>query len=114
MTTELWVLLSCLQDLKTITRINSGLSSRPLHLRSLAQEIPTRLEFQTPPLGFHQILKEMRGIKGLELDRDVETGDEAGPGAVHASVDDGGRRRGAVDAGGDWTIGWWIAILGHR
>lgn len=27
------------------------------HLRSISQEIPTKLEFQTLPLGFHQVLK---------------------------------------------------------
>jgi len=47
-------------------------------------------------------LERAGGIKGLELDRDVETRDEAGPpGAVHVPAGRGRREGGAVGAGGD-------------
>jgi len=45
-------------------------------------------------------LERAGGIKGLELDRDIETGAEAGPGAVHVPAGKGGREGCAMDAGG--------------
>ena len=69
-----------------------------------------QIEFQTPPLGFNQALKDMRRIKGSELDRDVETGAGAGPGAVHVPAGRGGRGRGAVDSGGNRIVRWWLTI----
>jgi len=71
-------------------------------------------EFQTPPLGFNQALKDMRRIKGSELDRDVETGAGAGPGAVHVPAGRRGRGGGAVDAGWDWIGKCRFAIVKRR
>ena len=47
-----------------------------------------------------KLLERAGGIKGLELDRDVETGDKAGPGAIHVPAGRGRREGGAMDAGG--------------
>ena len=71
--------------LKTITRTNSGLSSRPSEQGTQALKL----------------LERAGGIKGLELDREVETGDEAGPGAVQVNAGRGRQEGSAVDAGGD-------------
>ena len=47
-----------------------------------------------------KLLEHAGGIKELELDRNIETGDEAGPGAVHVPRRKGGREGCAMDAGG--------------
>ena len=71
--------------LKTLTRINFVLSSRPSEQGTQALKL----------------LERAGGIKGLELDRNIETVDEAGPGAVHVPAGKGGRGGDAVDADRD-------------
>jgi hypothetical protein len=60
-----------------------------------------RFEFKTFGERYQalKLLERAGVIKGLELDGEVETGDEAGPGAVHVPAGKGEREGCAMDAG---------------